>query len=379
MGRRKKKANRRRQEEEEANWSALCPDLLRCVFKRLSFTALNRAKSVCSTWHSASRGCVPNQNQIPWLILFPHEDESNKNSSSCVLFVPDDQDKVYTSKDLGVDFSQSRCLTTCGSWLLLLNRRRDLYIVNPLTGERIDLPDNQHLTSDLRYDRVCFRIDNKTKDYLVVMLQCCSVFTKKGYKKWHDFPHLDFYGDFAYNQKDQKLYVHYPNDIVDIWDLSGDNPHKDRSLSLDPFYINHYDFPSFLNDNDDELYWDKLRGFTTRTAVTVSGDILMVSSIVQDCKTWYFRIYKTNLYGNWVKVKSLGNEALIYDMGITVVANGISGIKRNSIYFSGVNHGRDDPHHIFVYDLTTHKMEPLPQCVLSSIPFSDARWFFPCY
>ncbi|KAG7580309.1 hypothetical protein ISN44_As08g001190 [Arabidopsis suecica] len=348
MGQSKKKANRRRQEEKEANWSELCPDLLRGIFKRLSFTALNRAKSVCSWWYSASRGCVPNQNQIPWLILFPHEEESNKNSSSCVLFVPEDQDKVYTSKNLGVDFAQSRCLTTCGSWLLMLNLLRDVdvYILNPLTGERIDLPDIDipYARNYLRYNRACFRIDNKTKDYLVVML-CCRVFTKKGYNKWQKFPHLDCYEDFVYDHKHQKLYIRHANCLVNIWDLSGDNPRKDG----------------------------------TRTAVTVSGEFFMVSSIVQGCKTWHFHIYKKNqVDGKLVKVDSLGDEALIYDMGITVAANGIPGIKKNSIYFSGLDHDIHNRDHILVFDLTTRKIEPLPQCVFSSIRFSDARWFFPC-
>ncbi|XP_019100029.1 PREDICTED: putative F-box protein At4g17565 [Camelina sativa] len=190
----KKKANRGRQIEEVqgvANWSEICLDLLRCVFKRLSFTSLNRAKSVCSSWHSASRGCVPNQNQIPWLILFP------PNDSSCVLFVPEDQDKVYRSRDLGVDFAQSRCLTTCGSWLLLLNPLMDLYILNPLTAERIDLLDTQSFRLGcLQYDQACFRIDNKTKYYLVVMLRSC-VFTKKGDNKWHDLPLFEYYEDFV--------------------------------------------------------------------------------------------------------------------------------------------------------------------------------------
>ncbi|XP_010489633.1 PREDICTED: putative F-box protein At4g17565 [Camelina sativa] len=222
----KKKANRGRQREEVpgvANWSELCPDLLRCVFKRLSFTSLNRAKSVCSSWHSTSRGCVPNQNQIPWLILFPPNEEAINNNSSCVLFVPEDEDKVYRSRDLGVEFAKSRCLTTCGSWLLLLNPLMHLYILNPLTGERIDLPDTQSFSLGcLQYDRAWFRIDNKTKDYLVVMLRSC-VFTKKGDNKWHDLPLFEYYEDFVYNHKDQKLYLHYASDLVNIWDLSGDN------------------------------------------------------------------------------------------------------------------------------------------------------------
>ncbi|KAG2333335.1 hypothetical protein Bca4012_017020 [Brassica carinata] len=79
----------------------------------------------------------------------------------------------------------------------------------------------------------------------------------------------------------------------------------------------------------------------------------------------------------WEVVDSLGDEALILHMGITVVAKDVPGIKRNSIYFSGLDGGSTNPHHIFVFDLTTREIEPLPQCVLSSIRFSDACWFFP--
>ncbi|XP_006299933.2 F-box protein At2g05970 [Capsella rubella] len=363
-----------------SNWSELCPDLLRCVFKRLSFTSLDRAKAVCSSWHSASRGCVPKQNQIPWLILFPPNEEANSNSS-CGFYVPEDEDKVYRSRDLGVDFARSRCLTTCGSWLLLLNPLMDLYILNPFSGERIDLPDTQSLRLRyLKYVRACLRIDNKTKCYLVVMLHSC-VFAKKGDNKWHDLPLLTFNKDFVYNHKDQMLYLQDLSNpyLVNIWDLSGDHPRKDGAVSLGYFRFNHYDFPSFLSEEDHELYWEKLRGSMNRIVITVSGEFLMVSSIVQHCKSWYFRIYKTNhVGGKWVKINSLGDEALIYDMGITVIANDIPGIKRNSIYFSSLDHDKKDTHHIFVYDITTQKMEPLPQCVFSFLPFSNARWFFPC-
>ena len=49
-------------------------------------------------------------------------------------------------------------------------------------------------------------------------------------------------------------------------------------------------------------------------------------------------------------------------MGITVVAEDIPGIKKNSIYFSGLDNGSTNPDHIFVFDLTTSEIEPLPQC-----------------
>ncbi|ESQ41280.1 hypothetical protein EUTSA_v10015550mg [Eutrema salsugineum] len=385
MGQGKKLATwrRRRQAVEEEipgnfNWSELCPDLLRCVFKRLSFTALSRAKSVCSSWHSASRGCVPNRNQIPWLVLFPRNEETNKESS-CVLFVPDDTERVYKTRDLGLDFFKSRCLATCGSWLLMSSPLRDLYMLNPLTGERTNLPVTQYLRADLKYERACFWIDNKTKDYLVIWnMAKSSTFIKKRDNKWHEFPMVRWNEDLLYNHKDQKLYVYNQKYCsVTTWDFSGDGIPREVDEHHLSFWFNHYDFPSWLNEEDDELYWEKLVDFRTRVAVSVSGDVLGVACIKFSCKTWHFRIYK-HVNGERVKIDSLGDESLIYDIGITVFAKDIPGIKRNSIYFSGLDHGREDPGHIFVYDLTTQKMEPLPQRIFSSIQFSDARWFFPC-
>ncbi|CAH2055330.1 unnamed protein product, partial [Thlaspi arvense] len=361
MGQSKKKAHRRRREEEgipgsSSNWSELCPDLVRCVFKRLSFTALNRAKSVCSSWHTASRGCIPKRNQIPWLILFPRKD--------CVWFVvPEDKDKVYRTRDLGSDFAESLCLMTCGSWLLMSNPMKDLYMINPLTGERIDLPDTPKHGADLIFEQACFWIDNETKDYIVLLEVSFSysIFTKKGDEnKWHEFPLLK-------------------------WDMILSSVTRIKSstsiilITLSRFRISQGIIHAKRMGEGRELYWQKLLYSSTRIAVTLSGDVLIVACILFSCKTWHFRIYKTNhMTREWVKITSLGNEALIYDMGITVSAKNIPGIKRNSIYFSGLDHGTDDPDHIFVYDLSTQKMQTLPQRVFSSIHFSDARWFFPC-
>ncbi|CAA7038632.1 unnamed protein product [Microthlaspi erraticum] len=379
MGQIRKRAHRRRREEGipgSVNWSELCPDLLRRVFERLSFTVLNRAKSVCSSWHSASKGCIPNRNQIPWLIIFPNK--SNKsNTGSCVLFVPEDKDKVYKTRDLGVEFAKSRCLMTCGSWLLMSCPRRDVYMINPLTGERIDLPNTGKLRDSLKWEKACFWIDNETKDYIVIWRMAgCSMFIKKGDdNKWHEFPLSSWREDMIFNPKNQKLYLYHPNNHINIWDFSGDKPLQEDGSHLDSFCFNHYDFPNYIDEeSEEELYWEKLLHDTTRIAVTVSGQVLMVASIMFSCKTWHFRVYKRDLVqSRWVKLDSLGNQALIYDMGITVVAKGIPGIKRNSIYFSG----RDDPDQIFVYHLSTQKMQTLPPHVFSSVHFSHARWFLP--
>ncbi|ESQ33375.1 hypothetical protein EUTSA_v10009801mg [Eutrema salsugineum] len=91
------------------SWSDLPPDLLNSVFKRLSFTNFQRAKSVYSSWHSASKQCLPKNNQIlPWLIIFP------KTTITSTSF----------------------CIATYGSWLLIRNPLHNLYILNLFTNER---------------------------------------------------------------------------------------------------------------------------------------------------------------------------------------------------------------------------------------------------
>ncbi|CAH8386487.1 unnamed protein product [Eruca vesicaria subsp. sativa] len=379
--------------KKKVNWSELCPELVRCVFERLSFTHLKRGRSVCSSWRSALRGCVPKRNQIPCLILFPNNNENN-NNSSCVLFAPDDRDKTYKTRDLGVDFGQSSCVATYGSWLLMLDTRWDLNILNPLTGERIDLPTTNYAHHPPRpYDNMkppnlvaCLWIDGTSKDYLAVCKIDYPIFTKRGNHWWRRFGE-DGYKQMVYEPTSQKLYISHYHNRIQVWSFSGDDP---QQIFESYPQIDRYAFWDFLPDRckyDKELY-RKEEEFYGKEYVdsrlyiavsTLSGQVLKVVNVLQKSKRWLFRVYKMHpVERSWEVVDSLGDEALILDMGITVVATkDIPGIKKNSIYFSGLNSCRNNPDHIFVFDLTTHEIEPLPQCVFSSLHFSNARWFFP--
>ncbi|CAD5328239.1 unnamed protein product [Arabidopsis thaliana] len=357
-------------------WSELCPDLLRSIFEQLSFTNLNRAKLVCRSWNSASRGCVPKRNQIPWMILFPQKSENN-SSNNCVLFVPDDNDKVYKTRDLGVDFAQSICLATYGSWLLMFNHLRNLYILNPLTLERIDLPHSTSINPNMCYPNskyyrsACLWINNITKDYLVVWpIYNKCFFTKKGDDTWRFAPacHIRMKDQIIYNHKDHKVYQYASYGFIYVWDFSSDIPHVDKHLPA-------VSFISGREIGDKNKYYR----ISHQMVMSLSGEVVVVKIMhYYDLSRWRFRIFELNpLTQRWVKVDSLGDAAIILDMGITVVAKDIPGIKKNSIYFSGLNHPLTDPECRFVYDLTTGTMEPLPQCVLSSMLFSDSRWFLP--
>ncbi|KAL9810286.1 putative F-box protein [Arabidopsis thaliana] len=70
-----------------------------------------------------------------------------------------------------------------------------------------------------------------------------------------------------------------------------------------------------------------------------------------------------------------GDQAVILDLGITVQASSdIQGITRNSTYFSGLPSSQKD---VFVFNLSSQKVQRLSSSSISSRPFSNARWLFP--
>ncbi|CAA7031053.1 unnamed protein product [Microthlaspi erraticum] len=171
--------------------SELLLDLMQSVFERLGFTDFERAKSVCSSWQSGTRQSQPN-NQIPWMILFPED------KNYCLLFNPEDKEKVHKTQHLGDDFAKSVCCKTYRSWLLMEtyhrgDREDDVYILNILTHERINLP-----TCKSRFfirHRILW-IDEETKDYLVVGVVDDEkvVSIKKGDNSWKEiilFPGIE--------------------------------------------------------------------------------------------------------------------------------------------------------------------------------------------
>ncbi|CAH8350020.1 unnamed protein product [Eruca vesicaria subsp. sativa] len=90
----------------------------------------------------------------------------------------------------------------------------------------------------------------------------------------------------------------------------------------------------------------------------------------------FFRLYKVYSLGLFKKheeVHSLGDEAMLLDLGITVLANDNDGIRRNSIYFSGSKKANS----ISLFNLETRKKEKLHRFDCSSVQLSSKRWFLP--
>ncbi|KAG7616896.1 F-box-like domain superfamily [Arabidopsis thaliana x Arabidopsis arenosa] len=377
------------------SWSELPLDLLTAIFERLSYANFQRAKSVCSSWHSGSRQSVPIQ--IPWLILFPEYD----NNNSCTLFNPEEKGKVYKMKDLGVEFSKSICTATYGSWLLMRDPLYNLYILNLFTHERINLPPFESQLGMVKIERTIydwfhstlhyngkeyhkririlspvFWIDEKTKDYVVIwgLGSSCVVYSKKGDKCWNQILETPNCHHMVY--KDHKLYFSTSTYKYEfrIFDFSREIPQQifQGYVIMQGLTLNrHRGQPGYPFATID-----------TKLVVTVTGDVLKVDRIVEKetriCRFFYvYKVYSSGSYKKYEKVESLGDEAILLDLGITMLANDTVGLLGNSIYFSGTHTKSKVINDTFIFSLETQKMDPVHKFDCSSAQLSSARWFLP--
>ncbi|EOA22645.1 hypothetical protein CARUB_v10003315mg [Capsella rubella] len=355
------------------NWSELPEDVIRLVLGRLRCSDFHRARAVCSAWHNVWGECVPLPNQVPWLVLFPDPEQCRR---TCIMYNPQEEENVYTIQDLGVD----PCLASCGTWLLMSDPRLNLYLVNVLTLERINLvaiesQRDQLFSKPRRYyesfpGRYCASkaelirllpgkavvwVDEKTKNYEVAWSwgeYGYTAFCKRGDCKWRRIPPLVGCSDMVL--KDHKLYIYYEDGTIGISDLKC--PTKAAHTRLYPppfrFYLRNLDTPPSWG-----LYMPDFLDWKTHIVITISGDFLMVACVLKRPDlSWHFR-------------------AVILDLGITVPASSdIHGITRNSIYFSGLPSSQKD---VFVFNLSSQRIQRLSASSISSRPFFDARWLFP--
>ncbi|KAG2334230.1 hypothetical protein Bca52824_005410 [Brassica carinata] len=287
---------------------------MQLVLERLGFADFQRAKSVCSSWHY------------------------------CLLFNPEEKEnKLYRIQNLGVNFANSNCLATYGSWLLMQDDHQYniLYILNIFTFQ--------------------FRF---------------LVYSRKGDKFWKQIEIFDFYEDMVY--KDHKLYMYtsWSRDVK-ILDFSQDIPQQ-----IFETQVNYDDIGKWCPNTP------VCRIKNENLVVRVTGEVLRVKSIVwYNADVWYFRIYKLDSSNReWEKLDSLGDEEAIFlDLGITVLANTIQGVDGNSIYFSGNHNFYRDSYlghfwsrkDIFIFNLGTQEIEKPHPSIFSSIQLSNARWFVP--
>ncbi|XP_020868563.1 F-box protein At1g10110 isoform X2 [Arabidopsis lyrata subsp. lyrata] len=391
------------------NWSELVTDIWSLVFKHLSFTDFARAKTVCSSWYFASKSSSPRKNHTPWLILY---------EDTHWLMFNSEEEKFYRTQNLG-RFAECRGVASCGSWVLVFDKEINFYIINPFTPELIRLPPLEYSNSGTKFERPGnyifhllfddFRInsvvvgnsvlwvDEKTKDYLVVWSykEACHpgayiYYCRKREQEWFEIPASTcgkLFGclDMAY--KDEKLYIHTYNGSIRILDFSlGDLP---RQIDNHP-----YSHRPFVTE-----FPNRRRGMR----LTTSGDVVMIQWVTVTHKRIPFQIYKMSSKretkesfrvqglgddddaADWERVHSFEDEeSLVWDLSVTLPTKGVSGIKKDSIYYCHTSNS--SIREVATYEFPTHKISAyeIPKQAIKPIRhrgilIGEARWFVPCF
>ncbi|XP_010418655.1 PREDICTED: putative F-box protein At2g33200 [Camelina sativa] len=223
---------------ENHDWSDLCPDLLRSIFKILNNKDFHRTRTVCSNWNVVSATCK--RTLYPWRILL------GKNSS--LLYDPEDDDKIREFEHPELDLSEysktkTYCIAVSSNWLLVADLRINFNLLNVFTKVKIHLPplelsfigiehDDDDLEEweyyidrgDLVSGLAVVWINERTRDYVVAWAYKRNLlFTfKKGDEAWRRNIRGTKCSDMAF--KDNKLYVFTLEHYIKILDFSGDSP-----------------------------------------------------------------------------------------------------------------------------------------------------------
>lgn len=219
-----------------------------------------------------------------------------------------------------------------------------------------------------------FWIDENTKYYIVIwgLGFRCVVSAKKGDTSWYQLPETLTCLDMVY--KDRKLYFLSLFGSFKIFNLSGEIAQQTFQCGVKPEIFQLGKEVGQLSSS-----WCVI---DTKLVVTVTGIVLKVKKLWRKrSRTWsfqFFKIYASGLLKEPELIKSLGDESMLLDQGITVLVNDTVGFIRNCIYFSG-NHAKNTID-IFIFNLKTNKTEPLHKFDRSLAQFSRAaQWFLPSF
>ncbi|KAG7583599.1 hypothetical protein ISN44_As08g031140 [Arabidopsis suecica] len=255
---------------------------------------------VCSYWYSGSKQTVPRKSGTPWLMLFPHDG----GCLLCNLY----EKVVYKTKR---DCSGSRFLASCGKWLLMLDSRSRLYIIDVFSGNRIDLPPLESLLSNYSALK---RMEDRDKE-------------------------------FEFESTDGSYYSLYADEIkgrLYLWSSQEDNwPMWSGSLRLPSIHLNVSRRVVRVIDFSGQLGFEELtRSHTSPTfshlgfncyssmVVTTAGEFLLVPTTTSESseRVFCFCIYKMDPNADpddqmpdLVEVDSLGYEVLLLDSSLLTI------------------------------------------------------------
>ncbi|XP_019097437.1 PREDICTED: probable F-box protein At5g25300 [Camelina sativa] len=289
-----------------------------------------------------------------------------QDGTGCRLYNPE-EDSIYGTKR---DFSGTRFLANSGNWFLVLDSRSNLYIMDVFSEKMIHLPPLEsikggHFSLERVGDKI-FSENEKKEEYVVVwffgMVSKYIAYCKNGEDHYRDIPtrtnvprELRGLSDIVLHGGDS-LYIFTARQLIRKLVFFGQegfmDVYKSDTLLLRKVTLDHISGGRFHSS----------------IAVTTAGEVLLVQNFFYEITRYRnFRVFKKDPNpdpdaiiddpNHIVEVHSLGDEALLLDLGITVW-----------------NCSCMD---ICVFSLATKKLKRFPDFSPSDIRFKDARWFLP--
>lgn len=237
-------------------WSELVTDLLELIVTSETLTIKDVCSfaSVCQSWRSAAAATKHRRYRSPWLLF------ADKEDPNCAKFHDMNKNQIFSLPNQpSPPFANRYFIGSAKGWLITADGKSELFLLNPLTRQQIDLPPvttmrnyvlprrrNGEITGyRLRVDggRVYYPADTlryflferaalfMAGDYYMVAIYIMNVpnlaVARSGDKEWTVLNGQDDTTDIAFHD-DGKLYVATRYFVeVKCWDF-----HKHEDLSL---------------------------------------------------------------------------------------------------------------------------------------------------
>ncbi|KAL0314498.1 UNVERIFIED_CONTAM: F-box protein SKIP23 [Sesamum angustifolium] len=366
------------------DWADLPPELLQTIAANLQTLAdYIRFRAVCQNWRLAAP-ITPRQlpREFPWLML-PLSRSSNRRGFFNPL-----TGNLHRLTLPEASHSRRRAGSSHG-WLILIDESPSIFLINPLTRDKITLPPLSAFPNVTKFDFYSigreYTIRSPENDYYYCNLkEMRDSFIKKVILSHSPYDESNFFAFSILNRHENLAYCKNGHDswkIIDEARSYGEDViyFGDAFYAVDKFGsiaicdVNYGDMPMVKHINVGQQIDGDMQYL-----VGAMGDLLLVSRYLdfeidiehylEVCKTVKFRVYRFDWNAQkWESMASLDDKVVFLgeNSSLALLASDYPGCKGNRIYFtddySGTNYDSiAGDHDIGVYNLEDGSIESLP-------------------
>lgn len=371
-------------ESTTVDWSDLQPELLQTVATNLPTLAdYIRFRTVCHNWRRAapiSPTYLPRE--FPWLML-PLIRSSNRRR----FFNPLNSD-LHRLTLPEASNSRRRAGSSFG-WLVLIDESPSIFLINPLTRDRITLPPLSSFPNVTNFDFYSigreYTVRSPGNDFSFYSLkEMRDTFIKKVIISHSPYADPNFYAIAILNRHET---VGYCKNGYNSWRIIDEA----QSYSEDVIYFNgaFYAVDKFgsiaicdFNNGDlpvvKYIHVEQQIDGDIKYLVDAMGDLLLVSRYldfeidiqyyVEVCKTVRFSVFRFDWNAQkWESLASLDDKVLLLgeNSSLALMASDYMGCRGNRIYFTDDYSGSNSDsiagdHDVGVYNLLDGSIDELP-------------------